>query len=231
MKKERAVTLNFVKPWQSYYKEYAISTILNNTTIDKGNILVGVANITFEDCTIQSMNAVNITRGEPYRLILKNCTIIDYEKIIGIENCVIKNCTFVKPVPLVCPEDGEFVAYKKCYVYSHLLNINNSAYCIVKLLIPADAKRSSGFRRKCRCSKARVLGIYDLDGAEIEYIDKAYSHHFVYKIGENVFSDRLVYKVGEEVYPDSFDENRYNECSYGIHFFMTFEEAAAYDFT
>ena len=36
------------------------------------------------------------------------------------------------------------------------------------------------------------------------------------------------YKVGETVYPDSFDEDRWNECSNGIHFFMTRREAELY---
>lgn len=34
-----------------------------------------------------------------------------------------------------------------------------------------------------------------------------------------------IYKVGEMVYPDSFDDNRFNECSHGIHFFIDRGEA------
>lgn len=34
-----------------------------------------------------------------------------------------------------------------------------------------------------------------------------------------------LYKVGEMVYPDSFDDNRFNECTHGIHFFVDRGEA------
>ena len=58
--------------------------------------------------------------------------------------------------PLVCPEKGSFVGYKKC-----------RDNLIVKLEIPEDALRSSAITRKCRCSKAKVLSITDLDGSEV----------------------------------------------------------------
>jgi hypothetical protein len=100
---------------------------------------------------------------------------------------------------LQCPEEGSFVAWKKC---------QNDV--IVKLLIPEDAKRSSATSRKCRASKAVVLEVI---GAE-----KA--------ISKNDAS--FVYEVGKEVIPDSFDDNRWNECSHGIHFFLTRKEAENY---
>ena len=36
------------------------------------------------------------------------------------------------------------------------------------------------------------------------------------------------FKVGEMVEVKDFDENRWNECSTGIHFFLTREEAVKY---
>lgn len=45
-----------------------------------------------------------------------------------------------------CPESGTFLGYKRCF--NDLL---------VQLLIPADAKRSSGTSDACRCDKAKVL--------------------------------------------------------------------------
>ena len=119
-------------------------------------------------------------------------------------------------ISLVCSKDGEFIGYKKC-VYD-CTNYYDYENCIVKLLIPADAKRSSGFGRKCRCSKAKVLGIYDLDGGELKNIDEVFSLYY----------RTFTYKIGEWVYPDSFDEEVFNECSNGIHFFITFEEARKY---
>lgn len=38
----------------------------------------------------------------------------------------------------------------------------------------------------------------------------------------------LTYRVGEMVYPDAFDENRWNECSNGIHFFTNKQYAINY---
>ena len=106
---------------------------------------------------------------------------------------------------LQCPEEGSFIGYKK------------ASGKIVKLLIPEDTKRSSSTSRKCRCSKAVVLSITNLDGSETE--EKA------------VKSDKdrdFIYEVGKEVEVKDFDENRWNECSTGIHFFITREEAVQY---
>ena len=41
-----------------------------------------------------------------------------------------------------------------------------------------------------------------------------------------VKSDRNgIYKVGETILPDKWDDNRWEECSHGIHFFVDREEA------
>ena len=107
--------------------------------------------------------------------------------------------------PLQCPETGSFIGYKK------------AACKIVMLEICADAKRSSATSRKCRCSKAKVLAITNLDGSEsgLSEIESDYDEDFIYCVGETV-----------EV-PD-FDENRWNECTAGIHFFITRGEAVKY---
>ena len=110
---------------------------------------------------------------------------------------------------LACPEEGSFIGWKKC--------ANGELTVIIKLLITEDAKRSSATTRKCRCSKAKVLDIQDIEGNSIlkEYYHKAYGCI-------------TRYAVGEMVYPDSFDEDRWNECSNGIHFFITRQEAIDY---
>ena len=107
--------------------------------------------------------------------------------------------------PLQCPETGSFIGYKKASGY------------IIELEICADAKRSSATSRKCRCSKAKVLAITNLDGSEsgLTEVRSNYSKEFVYRVGETV-----------EV-PD-FDDNRWNECAAGRHFFITRDEAVKY---
>ena len=105
---------------------------------------------------------------------------------------------------LACPEEGSFIGYKR------------ASGCIVKLLILDDAKRSSATTSKCRCDKAKVLEIKDINTGELmNEITSTYDHNFVYK-------------VGEIVSVDDFDENRWNECSTGIHFFVNKENALNY---
>ena len=114
--------------------------------------------------------------------------------------------------PQVCPESGSFIGWKKAVE-------DNLDYhtVIVKLRIPETAERSSATGRKCRASAAEVLGFYDLDGKE--YTPKSPV------VSMNTMS--FVYPIGETVTPkNGFLSNRWEECAPGIHFFMTFEEAA-----
>ena len=110
--------------------------------------------------------------------------------------------------PICCPESGAFVGWKKA--------LAGDDFAIVELQITEDAKRCSASGRKCRCSKAVVLSIKNIDGEQS--FDRAVSNR-----------DRtFVYEVGKTVSVDNFDENRWNECSTGIHFFITREEAVRY---
>ena len=108
-------------------------------------------------------------------------------------------------IPLACPSEGAFVAWKKV-----------EGKYLVKLQIPEDARRCSATTRKCRCNKAMVLDITSLDGET----------HFDEVVNNNY--KKTIYKVGEMVYPNSFDENRWNECSHGIHFFINKQDAINY---
>ena len=105
--------------------------------------------------------------------------------------------------PIACPETGAFVGWKKCR--------DNT---VVKLEILADAKRSSAFSRKCRCSAAKVLAIENEDGTPYKG-DKINSQH----------DGGFWYTIGEIVSVDNFDDDRRNECAPGIHFFITRQEA------
>ena len=42
------------------------------------------------------------------------------------------------------------------------------------------------------------------------------------------WDSKFIYKVGKYVSVDNFDENRWNECAPGIHFFITRQEAVNY---
>ena len=113
-------------------------------------------------------------------------------------------------IPMACPDTGEFIAWKKCIVPDDMCRS-----VIVKLLIPADAKRSSATGRKCRADKAIVLGIETLNGEPSKW-HNAYS----------MYNSDFVYTVGKTVTPiKPFCENRFDECSSGIHFYVNREEA------
>ena len=106
---------------------------------------------------------------------------------------------------LACPSDGAFIGWKKV------------KGCLIQLFIPEDAKRCSATTQKCRCEFAKVLSIIRIEnGEELQSIENT------------SYTPSIVYKVGEIVKPDSFDEDRWNECSHGIHFFINKQDALNY---
>ena len=109
--------------------------------------------------------------------------------------------------PIACPETGSFIGYKKAFYKK-----------IVKLQICEDAKRSSATTKKCRCSKALVLAIENIDGSDSGLQEiKSY------------FDFSFIYRVGKIVEVSDFDDNRWNECAPGIHFFMDRQDAVDYE--
>jgi hypothetical protein len=96
----------------------------------------------------------------------------------------------------ICPEEGSFIGWKKV-----------SGGAILKLLIPAEAKRTSSLvGRKCRAEFVQVL-----DGE-----------------GVSSYDGKTYYNVGATIYPDKYDDNIRVECTSGIHFFITRKEAEEY---
>lgn len=102
----------------------------------------------------------------------------------------------------VCPQNTPLIGWKKC-----------RGNVIVKLQIDKKTKKSSGTTRGCRCEKARVLEVYGD------------------RIGRSLHDYSFKYKKGQIVSVNNFDENRWNNCSFGIHFFLTREEAEEYGAT
>ena len=108
-------------------------------------------------------------------------------------------------IPMACPDHGSFIGFKK------------AGGKIVVLEITEDARRLSATTRKCRCDKAEVLRIENVDGADSGLIEIA-----------SDWDPDFIYRVGDIVEIKNFDENRYNECSRGIHFFINRQEAVEY---
>lgn len=136
------------------------------------------ADLVYTDLTNTKLNNVNLSHANLYGA---------------------KNIPFI---PLICPEDGSFIGYKKAGNY------------IIKLRIPEDARRCSATTRKCRCDKAHVLGIQNLDGtiADVTEVVSNYTDSFIYRVGETV----------EE--PD-YCEDRWDAYAKGIYFFINRQEA------
>lgn len=116
-----------------------------------------------------------------------------------------RGATNVPFIPMACPDSGSFIGWKKASGH------------IVKLLIPEDARRSSSTGRKCRADKAVVLAIETIDGrtSKLKEVCSSYDNKFIYRISETVTVD-------------NFDEDRFNECAPGIHFFINRQEAVEY---
>ena len=109
--------------------------------------------------------------------------------------------------PIACPEKGSFIGFKKC--------IDS---LIVELEITDDSLRCSATGRKCRCSKAKVISITNLNGAPADV-----------NVAHSIKNYDFIYKVGEIVEAKDFDTNRWNECSTGIHFFTDRNSAVNYN--
>lgn len=166
-------------------------------------------NSVFVDCYMMETSFCDAkVKSEFYRI---DFTQADFS-YANLYNSSFKHCIFDNVIydmqtaffTLQCPEEGDFIGYKKC-----------RDNVIVKLLI--TGKRSSATSRKCRCSEAKVLEISKdpWTGLVPPYAVSKYDFNFVYRVGETVSV------------PD-FDENRWDECSTGIHFFITRHEAEMY---
>ena len=106
---------------------------------------------------------------------------------------------------MACPTDGSFIGWKKASGY------------IVKLQITEDARRSSAGGEKCRCDKAYVVEIQNIDGTKAG-IETVHSNH----------DANFVYTVGATVEVSDFDDDRWSECAPGIHFFIDRRAAVEY---
>ena len=126
------------------------------------------------------------------------CTEIDKA---FLRNADISAVASMPNIPAICPTHGSFIGWKK---------IDN---CLIKLLIPEDAKRCYNTARKCCCNKATVLKISNL-----------YSKEPITKVADDKCPS-MVYEEGKDVYSDDFDKNGSYECTYGISFSIDKMEA------
>ena len=172
---------------------------LNNANL-RGTDLKG-ANLSYTDLNCSDLNCADLRDADLRYANLNNADLRD-----------IKYNSLSVGLNPVCPEEGSYIGYKKAKTKKE----DKEEKVIVKLLITEDALRSSATTRKCRCSKAKVLSITSLDG--IILYSEAYSN----------WDNTFIYRVGEIVEVKDFDTNRWDECSTGIHHFITRKEAVEY---
>jgi hypothetical protein len=105
----------------------------------------------------------------------------------------------------ILPE-GAIIGYKRCL-----------SGRIVEMQIPAKAKRSHAFGRKCRAEYATVVSVTSLDGST------------TYKEATSAHDGKTTYRAGKTVRPSGFDPDWTKECAPGIHFYVTRDEAVAHE--
>jgi len=103
----------------------------------------------------------------------------------------------------VVPQSESFTAYKAANDH------------ILRLTIPSDAERLTAITsRKCRAEYVYVKEVLDGNG---ESCDDTTASGWKY--------GQFTYEEGEYAYPDKYDDDPRVECSHGIHFFLTKNEA------
>lgn len=196
--------------------------------------LSNMKHIFFENCNFLDMDFIesNLKGAHFFESKLVNVDLMNSNlSNAEIRDCELKNIranSYTSFYSLQCPEEGSFIGFKKASIFvpdvisENYIVTNMKIWTpqpvIVKLQITEDSLRSSATSRKCRCSKAKVLSISYLDGTECPKGTIAHSH----------YNSNFTYKVGDILEIKNFDKNRWEECSTGIHFFITREEAVNY---
>ena len=152
-----------------------------------------------------NLRNADLTNANLYRVDLGNVDLYS-ANLIGADLSEISVNEDTRFFFSLCPAEGSFIAYKTV-----------AGRLIVVLEIPADAKRSNATTYKCRANKAKVLRIEYEDGTPAD-VTSVHSKH----------DTNFVYTIGKTVEVKDFDEDRWNECTTGIHFFLNREIATIY---
>lgn len=163
------------------------------------------------DCIIKYTVIVNCKQSDFTHCFFLRCAFTGEISNSDFRTCYFNDCLFNTDKEknnewpdCNIPQDQDLIVYKKVYN-------SNYTYTTIKLLIPKDAKRTGCLNsRKCRAEYAVVL-----EGAE----ELCYSLHDI----------MFEYKNGATVRPKfPYDDRITQECTSGIHFFLTKEEAEIY---
>jgi hypothetical protein len=156
------------------------------------------------DFAYADLRAANLSRA-----VLTGAT--NLSKAILNDSTDLRGAIDIPFVPIACPDTGYFTAWKAAR------KADDSDYVILKLLIPADANRTSATGRACRASGAMTLEIQTLDRTVL-LDDRAVS------IRDKAFA----YVVGETARVANFEQDRWRSSVPGIHFFINRQDAVEY---
>ena len=140
-------------------------------------------------------NKYNLFGANLFRASLSGAN-LSGAKLFGASLFGVKNIPAIAIAKTTIVPEGDLRVWKKC-----------RSGVIVHLAIPAAAKRSNASDRKCRAEFADVL---DVIGADV---------------GVSLHDGVTAYRKGERVTCDSWDDDRWQECGGGIHFYLTRLEA------
>lgn len=161
-------------------------------------------NMTFNECTIASLY-INNTSCK--KLLGKDTTIVKQDLEYSTVDTYTSKSLFTENSTGFIAKEA-IIGYKK-------VNSTEHSYVVLKLEIPKGAIVFSLNGSKCRTNIAKVLKIVTKDIPENTELFSIYNDDFTYEVGKT-------YEITD------FD-TRYNiECSSGIHFFKTVDEAVAY---
>lgn len=126
---------------------------------------------------------------------------------------------------------------------NHLLNLpqgtligygvkpdNYQHHYLVTMEIPKEARRSRGTDNKCRAEFVKVRSIQKLYQTERTHVYIETNERVSFFIRPGLISSArpTIYEVGEITKADKWDDDRWETCTSGIHFFLTKEEALHY---
>jgi hypothetical protein len=176
-----------IKPFANLRNANLRNANLRNANLRNANLRnanLSYANLSYADLSGADLSGANLRNAN-----LRNAN-LSYAKnippLLAAQLCIL-------------PE-GDIIGWKKAI-----------GGALVKLLIPAEARRSNATGRKCRAEYADVLKVLGMETAE------------TYQNG--MFT---VYRPGERVHCHEWCSDRWQECAGGIHFFLTREEAEDY---
>jgi uncharacterized protein YjbI with pentapeptide repeats len=176
---------------------------LTNANLYRAN-LIG-ANLYRAILTDANLSNANLARASLARANLSNANLVN-ANLTGacLARANLSNTTL--PPHQIAPPEGEFIGWK---VASGL---------IIKLKILANSRRMNAIgSRKCRTDRTQVIGIYRKGSSRV--------------CAHSVNSDRnpqFIYSLGSFVEEPNYDPDITVECSRGIHFFLTRDEAEAW---